>query len=148
MRALRPYHTEELERMVQYAISHPEVFPEMFPDDRNNEDEDEAEEEHGAESEGDTGIHGLEYSDDEESDDEPEGPHGRATDDLESDSQDDEGESDPESEEEEETDVEAEVEYSTTDEQMPTARETRCISFWDSYTRQWLKESRLQEDCA
>ncbi|KAJ6622557.1 hypothetical protein B0H10DRAFT_2214204 [Mycena sp. CBHHK59/15] len=105
---------EELDRLIQYAIENPD----MFPDDSDSEEEDDGGDDE-TDNEGDIGIHGLEYSDDEEFDDAPEGHHGRATDELEADSQDDEGLNSSEGEEEDldqDIPIGDEEEYSTDEE--------------------------------
>ncbi|KAJ7201866.1 hypothetical protein GGX14DRAFT_571124 [Mycena pura] len=91
---------QELDRMIQYAIDNPDLFPDPFPND--SEDESDGDEQHHtADDEGDIGIHGLEYSDEEELDDGPEGKNGRATEEPESEWTDEEDEYFLEHEEEE-----------------------------------------------
>ncbi|KAJ7447560.1 hypothetical protein B0H11DRAFT_1878681 [Mycena galericulata] len=87
----------ELQRLIQFAIDNPDMFPEDQDEDSGSEDEEEVD----AESGGDIGIHGLEYSDDEEPDDGPEGDHGRVTDDIHSETDDEGGEIVSECEEQE-----------------------------------------------
>ncbi|KAJ7846812.1 hypothetical protein B0H13DRAFT_2285702 [Mycena leptocephala] len=80
---------QELERMIQYAIDNPDLFPDPFPEDSDEEDNGDDDGD-VTDDEGDVGIHGLEYLDEEELDDGPEGKYGRATDDTESESSDEE----------------------------------------------------------
>ncbi|KAJ6628437.1 hypothetical protein B0H10DRAFT_1940606 [Mycena sp. CBHHK59/15] len=66
---------DELERLIQYVIDNPDMFPEdeeETDEDSNNGDD---EDENVNEIEGDIGIHDLEYSDNEDLDG-PEGDHG------------------------------------------------------------------------
>ncbi|KAJ7327496.1 hypothetical protein DFH08DRAFT_710387 [Mycena albidolilacea] len=101
-------NTEELERMVQYAIDNPDLFPEPFADGSDDED---GEVEGMDDTTGDIGIHGLEYS---------EVPYIRATDDSESESSDEDGEQASEQEEEEMDQdlIMADEDYSTDEEKQ------------------------------
>jgi hypothetical protein len=113
--ATSPTDTQDLESMIQHAIDNPELFPDPFPEDSDDENEDSDNES----TTGDVGIHGLEYLQGEELDDAPEIQHSRATDDPESESSDDEGEQASENEEEQmDRDfIVEEDEYSTDEEQ-------------------------------
>jgi hypothetical protein len=86
--------------MIQYAIDNPDLFPDPFPEDSDEEDNGDDDGD-VTDDEGDVGIHGLEYLDEEELNDGPEGKYGRATDDTESESSDKEAEKASEGEEEE-----------------------------------------------
>ncbi|KAJ7493475.1 hypothetical protein FB451DRAFT_1490540 [Mycena latifolia] len=80
---------EEMERLIQYARDNPDMFPEDAEDDEDEEEFDADESQEG--DQGDIWIRGLDYSEDEDSDDDPEGANGRATEEVSSDSDDEEG---------------------------------------------------------
>ncbi|KAJ7687951.1 hypothetical protein B0H17DRAFT_1135960 [Mycena rosella] len=95
----------ELERLIQYAIDHLELFPEDNHPEEEEGDNPQDDAENKTFNEGDIGARGLEYSDDEELDDGPKGQHSRAMEEFEGESEDEDKENESEQEEQLDRDI-------------------------------------------